>query len=299
VIELVGSSVFVAALLFGFRHGFDWDHLAALTDLTGSQPTARRSMRLATLYALGHGAMVVALGTVAILFAERLPASVDLAMERAVGVTLISLGLWMAWTAVRTRGAPPLRSRWMILIAALRRLILRVRGGGTPVVIEHSHPHDHHALHEHSHGHLAIDAVHPSPAAPTAPVAVAVGHTHAHRHVAIAPADPFVTYGGWSSFGVGVIHGFGAETPTQLLVFSAAMQSSGRPTSIGLLLCFVVGLIAANTMVAAGSTFGFRRFLHHRVVAGVLAGVTAAFSLVVGSLLLLGHSAALPAIFAG
>lgn len=298
MIELLGSSVFVAALLFGFRHGFDWDHLAALTDLTGSQPTARRSMRLATLYALGHGTMVVVLGTVAILFAERLPDSVDLAMERVVGITLISLGLWMAWTAVRTRSAPPLRSRWMLLIAALRRLTLRVRGGGTPVVIEHSHPHDHHALHEHSHGpgHAPLA---PSPAAPPASVGVAVEHTHTHRHVAVVPADPFVTYGAWSSFGVGAIHGVGAETPTQLLVFSAAMQSSGRPTSIGLLLCFVAGLIAANTMVAAGSTLGFRSFLHHRVVAGALAGVTAAFGLVVGALLLLGHSSALPAIFAG
>jgi high-affinity nickel-transport protein len=292
---VLGSSVFAAALVFGFRHGFDWDHLAALTDLTGTQPTARRSMRLATLYALGHGAMVVLLGSVAILFAERLPDGVDLAMERVVGVTLVSLGIWMAWTALRTRGAPPLRSRWMLLISATQRLVARLRGTGRPVVIEHSHPHDHHALHEHSHGHLERE-VRPEP---VAPVAVAVQHSHAHRHVAAVPPDPFLAYGSWSSFGVGLLHGIGAETPTQLLVFTAAMQSSGRPTSIGLLVCFVVGLIAANTAVAAASTLGFRSVLQNRLFAGGLAAVTATFSLIVGSLLLLGRSSALPAILGG
>ena len=59
----MASSVFVAAVVFGFRHGFDWDHIAALTDLTGSQAESRRSMGLATLYALGHAAMVMGLGT--------------------------------------------------------------------------------------------------------------------------------------------------------------------------------------------------------------------------------------------
>ena len=52
----------VTALGLGFRHGIDWDHIAAITDLTGSQESGRRSMVLATFYALGHAAMVFALG---------------------------------------------------------------------------------------------------------------------------------------------------------------------------------------------------------------------------------------------
>ena len=121
MIELLQSTAFGAALVFGFRHGFDWDHIAALTDLTGSQRTSRRSMWLATLYALGHAAMVLVLGITAIVFAEQVPESVDLVMERFVGVSLIALAAWMVWTAVTTRGAPPLRSRWMLLIDAARR----------------------------------------------------------------------------------------------------------------------------------------------------------------------------------
>ena len=44
----------LTAFGFGFRHGIDWDHLAALTDITGTERTPRRSMVLATLCAAGH-----------------------------------------------------------------------------------------------------------------------------------------------------------------------------------------------------------------------------------------------------
>ena len=39
------------AVALGFRHGFDWDHLAALSDIAASQQSRRRSLALATLYA--------------------------------------------------------------------------------------------------------------------------------------------------------------------------------------------------------------------------------------------------------
>jgi high-affinity nickel-transport protein len=294
MLDLLESTAFGAALVFGFRHGFDWDHLAALTDLTGSQSTPRRSMWLATLYALGHAATVVALGGVAILFAERVPESVDLVMERLVGVSLLGLGGWMAWTAWRTRGAPPLRSRWMLLIDAVGRVMARRRSAaGEVVVIEHSHPHDHrHLLHAHAHP----DEAHPATSAPGDTI---VQHAHVHRHVAVAPPDPFGRYSSRSAVGVGVLHGIGAETPTQLLVFAAAANATDRPASLALLLCFVVGLVAANTLVAGAATLGFRRVLTQRYVALGLATTTAVFSFAVGGLLLAGRSAVLPPLLGG
>lgn len=293
--ELLQSTAFGAALLFGFRHGFDWDHIAALTDLTSSQAKSRRSMWLATLYALGHGAMVLVLGTIAILFAERVPESVDLVMERLVGASLVALAAWMVWTVMTTRGAPPLRSRWMLLIDTGRRIIDR-RHRAENLVIEHSHPHDHQ---QPRHGH---DHLHDNPAGHQqghAQVDTIVEHRHIHRHVAPMPADPFRRYSGRSAVGVGLLHGVGAETPTQVLVFAAASNASGQPTSIALLVCFVVGLIVSNALVAAASTFGLRRILTHRHVGLGLAVLTATFSLVVGTLLLTGHSAALPPILGG
>ena len=297
MIELLQSTAFGAALVFGFRHGFDWDHIAALTDLTGSQGTSRRSMWLATLYALGHAAMVLVLGIAAIVFAEQVPGSVDLVMERFVGVSLIALAVWMVWTAVTTRGAPPLRSRWMLLIDAARRVVdRRRRRADEAVVIEHSHPHDHDApMHQHDHPHGDRDPREPA----AADVATVVQHSHAHRHVAVMPQDPFRRCSGLSAVGVGLLHGVGAETPTQVLVFAAAANATGKPTSIALLGCFVVGLLGANTLVAAASTLGLRRALTHRHVGLALAVITATFSLVVGSLLLTGNATVLPPILGG
>lgn len=298
MIELLTSSAFGAALLFGLRHGVDWDHVAALTDLTGSQTSSRRSMLLATLYALGHALMVLVLGGAAILFAERLPAGVDAAMERVVGLSLIVLGVWMVHSAVRTRGIPPLRSRWMVVIGAVQSLVRRRGEGGESIVVEHSHSHDHqHSMHDHAHeqrvgdGEVALGAA--------GSVLSVVAHSHTHRHSAVVPVDPFPRYRGWSSFGVGALHGVGAETPTQLLVFAAAASADGRATSVALLGCFVVGLLASNTAVAAASTFGFHRVLRHRVLAGALAAVTAAFSLVLGTALLVGGGSILPPLFGG
>ena len=151
-------------------------------------------------------------------------------------------------------------------------------------------------MHDHSHSpEVLADGIHAEHQ--EADVAVEVHHRHLHRHVAVVPHDPFVRYGTWSSFGVGLLHGVGAETPTQVVVFAAAAHATGRPTSVGLLLCFVAGLLVSNTLVAATSTFGFSRVVGHRAVMTTVAIVTAAFSLTVGTLLLLGQGAVLPPMF--
>src|SRR5579864_7448184 len=93
----------VTAFGFGFRHGIDWDHIAALTDITSSQTDRRRSMWFATLYALGHGLVVFGLGFGAIVLAQRLPSGVDTFMERFVGATLIILAVYVLYALVRHR----------------------------------------------------------------------------------------------------------------------------------------------------------------------------------------------------
>src|SRR5262245_28616159 len=86
--QAMGVGLLASAFALGFRHGFDWDHLAAIMDLASSQPRARRSMYLATIYACGHAVVVLVLGVAAIAFSEQLPTSMDVAMGRVVGVTL-------------------------------------------------------------------------------------------------------------------------------------------------------------------------------------------------------------------
>src|SRR5205823_9774246 len=129
---------------FGFRHGIDWDHIAALTDITGSQDEGRRSMVLATMYALRHALVGFALGVAAIVAAERLPASIYGAVERVVGATLLVLGVYVIVSLIRHGRDFRMRSRWMLVFSGIRRGIRWVRRSRQPdvVVITHEHVHD-------------------------------------------------------------------------------------------------------------------------------------------------------------
>ncbi len=116
----IGIALLGTGLGLGLRHGIDWDHIAAISDVAGSQKNRRRSMGMGTLYALGHAAVVVALGLVAIWLGTLLPDWVDGYMEIAVGITLLLLGAWLIWTMARNRGRLVLRSRWMLLFDAAK-----------------------------------------------------------------------------------------------------------------------------------------------------------------------------------
>jgi high-affinity nickel-transport protein len=277
---------------FGLRHGVDWDHIAAITDITSSQDTASRSMRFATLYALGHGAVVFVLGTLAIAAGDLLPSGVDSAMERVVGVTLLILGVYVFYALLRHGRDFRMRSRWMLIFSGVARGIRWARRRGELMEIEHDH--EHHA----GHGHDGVSG--PTAAAdPHTTVMTWIGHRHPHRHVGAAPDDPFATYGSVTSFGVGMIHGVGAETPTQVLIFLAAARAGGAAAGVFLLVVFIAGLITSNTAIALTSTYGYLNASRSFAVYATVAVLTGAFSLGIGLLFLLGKGTLLPAIFGG
>ena len=123
----------------GLRHGVDWDHIAAIADVTGTQPERRKAAVLGTLYALGHATVVVILGLAALWAGSTLPPALDVAMEKVVGVTLLSLGLWLTFSLFRDGANFRLRSRWMLVFAGVRRLFRWVDSRITGRV--HAHPH--------------------------------------------------------------------------------------------------------------------------------------------------------------
>src|SRR6185312_12947593 len=135
----------VTAFGFGFRHGIDWDHIAALTDITSSQDEPRRSMWFATLYALGHALVVFLLGFAAIVLAQRLPEGVDAIMERFVGATLVILGCYVFYALVRHGREFRMRSRWMLLFSGVHHAVswLRTRWAATSELVEIDHDHAH------------------------------------------------------------------------------------------------------------------------------------------------------------
>src|SRR5207247_10864987 len=71
--EVFGLGFLITAFLFGFRHGIDWDHIAATTAITGSQDDRSQALLFGTLYALGHALDVFVIGGAAILLGHGLP----------------------------------------------------------------------------------------------------------------------------------------------------------------------------------------------------------------------------------
>jgi len=279
---------------FGFRHGIDWDHIAALTDITSSQDDTRRSMFFATLYALGHALVVFVLGASAIVLAAKLPPSVDAVMQRFVGATLIVLGVYVFYALAKHGRDFRMRSRWMLLFAGAQRGVrwARARRAG-PDSVEVVHDHEHATADTHHQDRDREDVVvggGPGPAG---------DHRHGHRHLIAMPDDPFLNYGKATAFGVGMIHGIGAETPTQVLIFLAAAGAGGPGVGLVLLVCFLVGLLSSNTLIAVAGSFGFLGASRNFKLYVIVSVLTAGFSLVIGTLFLFGRSTLLPAIFGG
>lgn len=237
-------ALFSAAVL-GFRHGFDYDHIAAISDITSVQNSPRRAMRLGFLYALGHAATVTVLGSVVIFFQLSLPHGIDRVAERLVGLTLVFLGIYVLGSLFRGDYVP--RSRFVLLANALRWLHWKVR-------------------------------------------------THWHNHDLPKPQGSYWNYDSKSVFGIGIVHGLGAETPSQLLIFLLAANLGGVAKGFLGLAMFVIGLLAMNTIMTASASglFGFSarapRFQY------AVTAVTAVYSLIVGSIFLWGSSGSLPQI---
>jgi cytochrome c biogenesis protein CcdA len=293
----VGFGLLLAGFWFGFRHGIDWDHIAAITDITSSQDDRRGSIVFGTLYVLGHAVVVFGLGVIAILIGEELPPSVDAAMGRIVGVTLIALGIYVFVSLVRHGREFRMRSRWMLLFAGIRAGWWKVTGRLASATEVHDHERE--PVHVHAgagagagemvaaddqiggwhHGH------HGRP-----------GHHH-HKHPEFD--DAFVNYQKGTSFLVGMLHGIGAETPTQILIFTAAAGAGGKAAGIAVLVAFLVGLVMSNSLITVGSTLGFLRASKNFAVYATVAVITGVFSLVIGVLFVLGKDSLLPALFAG
>ncbi len=286
-----GVALVLTAFGLGVRHGVDWDHLAAIGDLTSTGTGRRRSLVLATLYAVGHAVVIVILGSLAVLAGDYIPATLDSLMGRVVGVTLLALGGYVLYGLIRHGRSFRMRSRWSLLAASLRRL----RRSRT-VVIEHDHDHDHSGSHRHVHSVGTVDHVHHGDGGALA-VTTKVHHSHRHVHVGSLPADPEGP-GRRAAFGIGMLHGIGAETPTQVVLFVSAASAAGALAGELLLLSFTLGLLASNTAIAIAATAGFLHAERRFGIYAVMAGATAVFSIALGLLYVFGLDV-LPPILTG
>ena len=233
----------LSAAVLGFRHGFDYDHIAAISDITSVQTDRWRGMRLGLLYALGHAATVAVLGSAVILFQLSLPHGMDRIAERLVGITLLVLGVYVLGSLITGNPAP--RSRFHLIADGIRWLHWKLKSYG-------------------------------------------------HDHQIPQPTSSVRNYDAKSVLMIGVVHGLGAETPSQLMIFLLAANLGGVGKGFFGLLMFIAGLLVMNTAMTASAVglFGFSSRMPR--VQYVVTALTAIYSLAVGTFFLFGSSGLLP-----
>ncbi len=306
IFDPAAIGILLTGLILGIRHGIDWDHIAAITDITSTAAAAGvaedahqeqhrliagdhhvhggraevrahdvgpgaatlapqrttllgrpaflsshqvEAIRLGTLYALGHGAVVIALGIAALAFGALLPDWLDPIMGRIVGVTLVALGAWVLYSVYRYARAGEsfrLRSRWMLVFDGIRYAWRRFQA-----------------------------------------------RIHGHEHV--EPLE-MSSYGTRTAFGVGMIHGVGAETGTQVLLIAAVGGAASAGLGVPMLFAFVIGLLISNFAIVLMSSVGFVASQTRERIYVAVGAVAGLFSLLIGAVFVFGLEEHLPSL---
>jgi high-affinity nickel-transport protein len=239
-----------SCLLLGLRHGFDYDHLAAISDITAVQRNWWSGLRLGMTYALGHAFTVAALGVAVLELHLGLPEGLDHWTERLIGLTLIVLGIGVVAGILRRDAHghrhSRIESRLAIAINGLLWLAWRVRRTWNPS--------------------------------------------------AARPERFQWMYNGKSVFLIGVLHGVGAETPSQLALFFLTANLGGTSRGMLGLVAFSIGLITMNALMTASMGGAFRVSGQHPGIYHAIAWTGAIYSCVIGLIFLFGISDKLPAL---
>jgi len=103
-------------------------------------------------------------------------------------------------------------------------------------------------------------------------------------------------YNGKSVFLIGVLHGIGAETPSQLGLFFLTANLGGTSRGLLGLAAFAVGLVAMNALMTASLGGAFNAGGQHPRFYHVIAWTGAAYSCIIGLIFLFGISSHLPAL---
>jgi hypothetical protein len=109
-------------LLWGARHAFEPDHLAAVSTLAADRRDARAPWALGALWGLGHSLALLALAGVLALLEQTMPASVARSLELAVAAMLLVLGaraLHQAWAEGRSGKPVPHRHADLVHVHAV------------------------------------------------------------------------------------------------------------------------------------------------------------------------------------
>jgi hypothetical protein len=92
------------ALVVGFTHAFEADHLVAVSNIVTRRNKLNLAMKDGVYWGLGHSSTILLIGMVVILGKAAIAENIFGYLEAAVGAMLIVLGLWRLTKAYRLRG---------------------------------------------------------------------------------------------------------------------------------------------------------------------------------------------------
>jgi hypothetical protein len=294
----------VTALLLGIRHGIDWDHIAAITDITSTAAASsaaeaahKQEHRSAHGHIHGHGGpgevrVHDGSGTLAIAaprafalnrerFLSEQAQAILLGTLYALGHALVVGVLGLAailFGAILPDWVDPIMGRIVGLTLVILGVwvlysLVQYARNGTEFRLQ-------------SRWMLVFRSIRYGWRWFQAKI-------HGHTHV--EPVE-MSSYGRRTAFGVGMIHGVGAETGTQVLIIAALGSASSAGLGVPMMIAFITGLLISNTAIVILSATGFvasQARTRIYLVVGAFAGV---FSLVVGSLFLFEAEGSLPAL---
>lgn len=198
--------------LLGMRHATDADHVIAVTTILNRSRRFVHTTLIGALWGMGHTITVLIVGVAIIVFNVVIPPPVGLAMEFAVALMLILLGI-------------------LNLTGGLRSITERL----TPPAPMHGHPHEHVHAHdetddEHAHGHA---------------------HLHGHgRDDRLDLVQTFGWYQLIRPVAVGLVHGLAGSAAIALLVL-ATIEDTGSALAYLVVFCVGVaaGMAVLTTVI--------------------------------------------------
>jgi ABC-type nickel/cobalt efflux system permease component RcnA len=205
-------------LVMGMRHATDPDHVIAVTTIVSRQHRLSTTSRIGVIWGLGHTLTVLAVGSLIIVFKIAIPARLGLAMEFAVAVLLILLGV----------GAVAGLSRQILGRIWRAAPVANGATGYSPVHVDdeysHHHQHVHFGSHDHARVHVLEDAV-------------------AKRFALRRPL--------LRAFVVGLVHGLAGSAAIALLVLSAIPEPLWATVYL-VIFCFgtILGMGLITTAIA-------------------------------------------------
>ena len=230
------ASLLLLGFFLGMRHATDADHVIAIATIVSRQSSLRGSALIGVAWGVGHTLTILLVGGAIILFGIVIPARMGLAMEFAVGVMLVLLGISTLTGFGTVRAAVPAHAH------------------------HHAHAHGDY-VHAHPHGHGVGDHGHADDRTPLARLDRRLGS--------------LMPYQWLRPLAIGIVHGLAGSAAIALLVLTVVGEPAwamaylllfGIGTIGGMLLITIVLAVPFAFSWSALPRFNFQL----RVASGLL-----------------------------